>query len=161
MLLGALFSLVACGEASKNVVVKEEVKVVNGDTTITRTTETVDANEVKGDAVEKEVKVRIVGPDEFEEIASTENGKIIDVRTAGEFSEGSIPGAENIDISNGDFQKAVETMDKTTPVLVYCKSGGRSARASKMLEEAGYENIVELEGGYMNYMLVQDAKSKQ
>lgn len=160
IVLGALFSLVACGEASKKeVVVKEEVKIVNGDTTITRKTEAVDA-EKTGEA-QKEVNIRIVGPKEFEHIAADENGNMIDVRTAGEFAEGHLENAKNLDITNGDFQAAMETMDKSETVMVYCKSGGRSARARQMLEAAGFENIVEMEGGYMNYLRVQEANSNQ
>ncbi|SFT90849.1 Rhodanese-related sulfurtransferase [Lishizhenia tianjinensis] len=160
IVLGALFGLVACGEASKKeVVVKEEVKVVNGDTTISRTTETVDAGSATS-GEQKEINIRIVGPNEFVEIAATEKGQVIDVRTAAEFEGGHLEGAQNLDFLNGDFQAALQNMDKSAPVLVYCQSGGRSAKARTMLEEAGFENIVEMEGGYRNYTLVQEANSK-
>lgn len=162
IVLGALFNLVACGEAShKEVVVKEEVKIINGDTSIIRTTEAVDAENLEAGKQEKEVKIRIVGPKEFDEIAANEKGHVIDVRTAGEFDAGHVQGAENKDITNGAFQAAMETMDKAETIMVYCKSGGRSSRARQMLEKSGFENIVELDGGYMNYLRVKEANSNQ
>ena len=44
-----------------------------------------------------------------------------------------------------------EKLDKSKPVFVYCKSGGRSAKASAKLEELGFKTIIQLEGGMMKW----------
>jgi phage shock protein E len=71
-------------------------------------------------------------------------GNVIDVRTASEFAEGHVQGARNLDIQNGDFEKALETLDKDLAYNVYCRSGRRSAAAVEMMRNAGFTNVVDL-----------------
>ena len=71
-------------------------------------------------------------------------GNVIDVRTASEFAEGHVQGARNLDIQNGDFEKALETLDKGATYNVYCRSGRRSAAAAEMMRNAGFTNVVDL-----------------
>jgi rhodanese-related sulfurtransferase len=71
-------------------------------------------------------------------------GNVIDVRTATEFAEGHVQGARNLDIQNGDFEKALETLDKSAAYNVYCRSGNRSAAAVEMMRNAGFTNVVDL-----------------
>jgi len=76
------------------------------------------------------------------------NTIVLDVRTPAEIAEGKIPGAFDLDIQNPEFKSQVEQLDKAKTYLVYCKRGGRSARACSILEEAGFEKIYNLKGGY-------------
>lgn len=103
--------------------------------------------------VEKEVNVEVyvVGQPEFEEAMKMENAQLIDVRTKAEFDEGHIDGALNKDFKNGDFERHMSTLDKKQPVLVYCRSGGRSGNCREMLEENGFEKIYDLQGGFSNW----------
>ena len=71
-------------------------------------------------------------------------GNVIDVRTASEFAESHVQGARNLDIQNGDFEKALETLDKDATYNVYCRSGRRSAVAVEMMRNAGFTNVVDL-----------------
>jgi phage shock protein E len=71
-------------------------------------------------------------------------GNVIDVRTASEFAEGHVQGARNLDIQNGDFEKALATLDKDASYNVYCRSGNRSAAAVEMMRNAGFTNVVDL-----------------
>jgi rhodanese-related sulfurtransferase len=71
-------------------------------------------------------------------------GNVIDVRTASEFASGYVQGARNLDIQNGDFEKALETLDKDATYNVYCRSGNRSAAAVEMMRNAGFTNVVDL-----------------
>jgi rhodanese-related sulfurtransferase len=82
-------------------------------------------------------------------ILETENPQIIDVRTAQEFSEGHLDNALNIDYYASDFQDMVSTLDKEQPVYVYCRSGGRSAKAAEIMKNSGFKVIYDLKGGYM------------
>jgi len=69
---------------------------------------------------------------------------IVDVRTPGEFRQGSYPGAVNIPVDT--LQSRLAEIPKGRPVVVFCGSGMRSARAAKALREAGYEDVVNAGG---------------
>ena len=71
-------------------------------------------------------------------------GNVLDVRTAAEFAEGHVQGARNLDIQNGDFKKALESLDKNATYNVYCRSGNRSAAAVEMMRNAGFTKVVDL-----------------
>lgn len=75
------------------------------------------------------------------------NVAIIDVRTESEFAEGHIAGAVNIDINSFTFDDKIKNLDTTKEYLVYCQSGGRSARACSIMSELGFKNVVNLDGG--------------
>jgi thioredoxin len=82
-------------------------------------------------------------------LEQTEKKQIIDVRTPEEFNAGNITQAQNINIYDADFESKIEALDKNTPIFVYCKSGGRSANASQLLQEKGFKKVYELKGGMM------------
>ena len=84
---------------------------------------------------------------EFEKQLQSENAQLIDVRTPEEFSEGHLDNAINYSISSPDFESELNSLDKSKPVLVYCKKGGRSAKAAAKLKELGFTQIIDLDGG--------------
>ena len=84
---------------------------------------------------------------EFKEVAS-EGFVLIDVRTPEEYAQGFIGGAINMDMKNESFVSNIQQIDKNKKVYLYCKAGGRSAKASKVLDSLGYKNIINLEGGF-------------
>ena len=71
-----------------------------------------------------------VSVDAFHKLWKDKKLTVIDVRTPGEFAEGHIPGAKNIDYRNRNFRKRIGKLDKSKEYLVHCRSGGRSAAAS-------------------------------
>ena len=75
--------------------------------------------------------------------------QIIDVRTPEETSQGMIAGAREIDINDPAFQKKIAALDKNKPVLVYCRSGGRSGRAMAMMSQMGFKEVYNLSGGIL------------
>ncbi|MFT5602886.1 MAG: rhodanese-related sulfurtransferase [Flavobacteriales bacterium] len=84
-------------------------------------------------------------------IADHSDAQIIDIRTPGEFAEGNIAGAVNINYNSGDFTESMNKLDKTKPILIYCHSGGRSGKALKSLQTMDFGTILELEGGFSNW----------
>jgi thioredoxin len=86
-----------------------------------------------------------------EKIKATPNAQILDVRTPEEFTSEHIDKATNINWLGNDFVANAEKLDKSKPVFVYCKSGGRSAKASAKLAELGFKTIYELQGGIMKW----------
>lgn len=78
---------------------------------------------------------------------------LVDVRTPEEFAMNHLDGAKNMDVNAVDFAESAKTIDKSKPVMVYCKSGGRSATATAILREMGY-TVYELAGGILNWQSV-------
>ena len=72
----------------------------------------------------------------------------LDVREPDEFEQGAIPGA--LYIPRGHLEAQVESRipDKSTPVVVFCAGGVRSAFAAKTLSELGYIDVVSMDGGF-------------
>ena len=86
----------------------------------------------------------------LEEMKSVPNALLVDVRNPAEYNGGHIPGSINFAMSR-ILQEAEEAFpDKAQPLYVYCQSGARSARAGKLLDLLGYENVVDL-GGIASY----------
>lgn len=86
-----------------------------------------------------------------EKIKTTPNAQILDVRTPEEFASEHIDKAVNINWLSNDFVLNTEKLDKTKPIFVYCKSGGRSAKAVAKLQELGFNIIYELQGGILKW----------
>lgn len=72
---------------------------------------------------------------------------LLDVRSAAEYKDGFIGHAVNIPVA--DLNASVNRLpkDKENPVLIYCLSGARSARAASALVKQGYSNVSHLGGG--------------
>ena len=75
----------------------------------------------------------------------------LDVRTPGEFSEGHIEGALLIDFQSGNFENEIASLDKTKTYAVYCRSGNRSGQAVKVMSDAGFSNLYNLNGGVIDW----------
>ena len=77
---------------------------------------------------------------------------VLDVRTPGEFNDGHLPEAVNIDWMGDNFDAQVQAqIQKDTPILLYCQSGGRSAKAVAKLEALGYTKIYHMHEGYSGW----------
>lgn len=86
-----------------------------------------------------------------EKMEATPKAQILDVRTPEEFSGSHIDNAVNVDWLGDSFVAGAEKLDKTKPVFVYCKSGGRSKSAASKLQELGFTTIYELQGGILKW----------
>jgi rhodanese-related sulfurtransferase len=88
-----------------------------------------------------------VDVDQFAKLVAAGEGQLVDVRTPDEYAEGHIAGAANMDIYSETFESSIATLDKETPVYVYCRSGGRSGIAMKIMNDMGFKNVYNLDGG--------------
>lgn len=78
--------------------------------------------------------------------------QLVDVRTPGEWSGGIIPNAKKINYRDDHFLRQMEAaLDKNKPVVVYCAAGGRSAAATRKLNEVGFKKIYDLGGGFTGW----------
>lgn len=91
-------------------------------------------------------------PMEFQsKMQSSVEYQLIDVRTSGEFEQGTIDGAMNLNILNGELANNLGNLDKNQPVFIFCQMGGRSSQAAKLLQENGFIQIYELKEGYSSW----------
>lgn len=75
--------------------------------------------------------------------------QLLDVRRPDEFSRGHLDGAININVLDEPaFLTAIKSLNKEQAVMVYCQAGARSQKAASILEEAGFQLIYDLQGGY-------------
>lgn len=83
----------------------------------------------------------------------TEPGVVIlDVRTPGEVAEGYIEDAQNIDFQSGSFENEIAALNKDVTYAVYCRSGNRSGQAVKIMHDAGFHDVYNLEGGVIDWV---------
>lgn len=75
----------------------------------------------------------------------------LDVRTPGEFAEGYIEGARLIDFQSGNFENEIANLDKNATYAVYCRSGNRSGQAVKVMQDAGFTNVFNMNGGVIDW----------
>ncbi len=72
---------------------------------------------------------------------------IVDVRTPAEFREGHLAGAVNMDFFGASFDSQILTLPRDKPVLLYCRTGNRSAGAYDAMEKEGITNILHMNAG--------------
>ena len=76
-------------------------------------------------------------------------GLLVDVRTESEVADGMIAKAKHVDFYGPNFISEMEALGKNKPLYLYCRSGGRSAKALDMLKAAGFTRVHHLEGGFL------------
>ena len=96
-----------------------------------------------------------------EKLKSTEKPQLLDVRTPEEYSTEHIGDAANVNWNGSDFVAKATTYDKSKPVFVYCKVGGRSAQAASKLVELGFKEVYNLEGGIMKWNASYNKKTSE
>ena len=92
-----------------------------------------------------------LNPSEAVRLMNNDNVVVLDVRESNEFGGGHINQARHIPMSALKKRISELEIDKSRPVLAYCRSGSRSNYACKLLKKAGFENVYNLSGGVMNW----------
>lgn len=71
---------------------------------------------------------------------------VLDVRTPGEYADGHLEGARNIDLQSPTFDSEIAALDPDAEYVVYCRSGSRSALAAARMADAGVVNVTDAGG---------------
>ncbi len=86
------------------------------------------------------------------EMNTDENAIILDVRTQEEYDEKHIPNSTLINVQEPQqFMSEIGELDKNKSYYVYCKSGGRSMMACQIMNQSGFKNVINLDGGITNW----------
>jgi rhodanese-related sulfurtransferase len=90
----------------------------------------------------QEVKARLDAKEAF---------TLVDVREDSEWAKGRLPGA--IHLGKGIIERDIENAvpAKTTPLVLYCGGGYRSALAAESLQKMGYTNVMSMDGGWRDW----------
>jgi rhodanese-related sulfurtransferase len=128
--------------------------------------ETVNFNSYKEMVAVAKKEVQLISIDDFHtmytkalSVGDTEF-TLIDIRTVSEFDAGFIPGAFLVQrgVLESRLEKAAvweafkhEKPENSDTIILYCRSGSRSALAAKSLQSLGYTNVKSLEGGWSGW----------
>jgi rhodanese-related sulfurtransferase len=85
-------------------------------------------------------------------IDKKEKAVILDVRDPNEYAAGHLPGAINVSRGTLEFNVWDKVSDKNAKIYVYCKTAGRSALATKTLNELGYKNAVLMDANFEDWI---------
>lgn len=94
-------------------------------------------------------EIQHISANELQKVLKQDDVQLIDVRSKP--GEGSIENSLKISVGDDDFlNNAIQKLDKSKPVYVYCKGGGEGLQACEILHEKGYK-VYNLEGGYKQW----------
>lgn len=96
-------------------------------------------------------KINHLSSEELNKILNLNKVTLVDVRTRGEFANGHVAGAGQLNYYALDFKKKLLLLPKDQPVYLYCNTGYRSKRAAEMLSDYGYNMVYNLEHGIMEW----------
>ena len=102
---------------------------------------------------EAESKIKQISIDEMKKkIDSGQNFILIDVRTEKEYLAGHIKNAVWIPSGKVRFATQKITRDPKVEMILYCRARGQSALSVYALNEIGYENVLNLDGGFQKWV---------
>jgi len=103
--------------------------------------------------VEGQTTYKDISKQDLTKVLKGDNIQLVDVRTPREYEQGFIKGAILIDFwSEGFLSKVTQKFDKSKPIYLYCKVGGRSSKAAKILVDNGFKTVYSLDGGYTDWI---------
>ena len=95
--------------------------------------------------------INVISDTQFIEIQDTDY-ILVDVRTIEEYESGHIQDAINFDFYSGSFQKEILSLDKSSSIILYCRTQNRSTKTANYLKENGYKETTVLAGGITSWV---------
>ena len=139
-LCGALFLIASCSEDSSSETQAAE----------TETSEDVTAQPAEpAQPAASAAGIRLVSASEGAAIQADppDDLVVLDVRTPEEFDEAHIEGAVLVDFYDPDFVQQLGELDPDVPYLLYCRSGNRSGQTTAIMEQLGFVDVADVDGG--------------
>ncbi|MCH1485409.1 MAG: rhodanese-like domain-containing protein [Flavobacteriaceae bacterium] len=94
--------------------------------------------------------VKYISESEF--LESSDDFKLIDVRTKSEYESGFIERALNIDFFSDTFESDVLSLNKNSKIILYCRTNNRSTKTANLLKKNGFKDISVIEGGITDWV---------
>lgn len=93
----------------------------------------------------------LVGGKKVDRVIAKKKLQVLDVRTPEEIQEGHLPNAIAYDFKAPGFETKLASLPRDKAYLVYCRSGGRSAKTVEMMKSLGFPEVYEMKGGILAY----------
>ena len=90
-----------------------------------------------------------IRPDELSRRLPSGDAVVIDVRSAAEWEAGHLPGAVHIPL--GYLVDRIDSLPRSKTLITQCQSGARSAIAASLLEQRGFDRVLNLTGGFAQW----------
>jgi sulfur-carrier protein adenylyltransferase/sulfurtransferase len=106
--------------------------------------------DTSGDKLPEHIMEQITSTELKQRLDNGEDIQIVDVREDFEAAMGTIPNATHIPL--GQVLNRINEIDQSRETVVYCKMGGRSARAIDALQRSGFSGkLINLQGGIIGW----------
>lgn len=92
-------------------------------------------------------------PYRFDELRTTCDLQVVDLRNAGELAEGRIPGTVHIPLA--ELRRRMDELDRTKPIVLHCAGGWRSSVGASLLRSAGFADVSDVLGGFAGWQASQ------
>ena len=96
-------------------------------------------------------EINIISDAQYIEIQDTDY-ILVDVRTLEEYESGHIQDAKHFDFYSESFQKEILSLDKSSSIILYCRTQNRSIKTANYLKENGYKEITVIAGGITSWV---------
>ena len=96
-------------------------------------------------------EINVISDAQFTEIQDTDY-ILVDVRTLEEYESGHIQDAIHFDFYSESFQNDILSLDKSSSIILYCRTQNRSTKTANYLIENGYKEIIVLVGGITSWV---------
>ncbi len=96
-------------------------------------------------------EISVISDYQFIEIQDNDY-TLVDVRTTEEYESGHIQNAINIDFYSESFEKEILLLNKSSSIILYCRTQNRSTKTANFLKENGYMDITIIEGGINSWV---------
>lgn len=100
--------------------------------------------------------LKVINYDEFNDFVKENNAVVLDVRTPQEHGRGNIENSVNINVD--ELRERINELDKDQTYVIYCQVGLRGYLANRILRNNGFNNVVNLQGGYNLWSTVHAEK---
>ena len=102
-----------------------------------------------GDGTTADSGIRVVSAAAGADIQANppEDLVILDVRTPEEYAEGHLEDSILVDFYDEDFADQLAELDPEVPYLLYCRSGNRSGQTRAIMDDLGFTNVADVDGG--------------
>lgn len=99
-----------------------------------------------------------ISPTETIEYLGSQEIVFVDVREQHEYQAGHIPGSRLLPYSSGVLEEQWTRLPKNKTILVYCRSGRRSHRALQFLKDRRFDQVINMNGGFLAYSKLKNAE---